>query len=112
MDYKNWDLIRDILFRIIKRLGCPNCQPRGRSFTADQLRGKVRLSLNKLRLLNQQRFEKYFLNLTLHGDLVHILDIFHALCGYCAESTLGLAHYSPYSKIKSFFFFFYLKSFF
>jgi len=45
-------------FRIIKRLGCPNCQPRGRSFTADQLRGKVRLSLNKLRLLNQQRFEK------------------------------------------------------
>lgn len=46
--------------RIIKRLGCPNCQPRGRSFTADQLRGKVRLSLNKLRILNQQRFEKYF----------------------------------------------------
>ena len=46
------------LFRIIKRLGCPNCQPRGRSFTADQLRGKVRLSLNKLRLLNQRRFEK------------------------------------------------------
>jgi hypothetical protein len=46
-------------FRIIKRLGCPNCQPRGRSFTADQLRGKVRLSLNKLRLLNQRRFEKY-----------------------------------------------------
>jgi hypothetical protein len=45
-------------FRIIKRLGCPNCQPRGRSFTADQLRGKVRLSLNKLRLLNQRRFEK------------------------------------------------------
>ena len=45
-------------FRIIKRLGCPNCQPRGRSFTADQLRGKVRLSLNKLRLLNQHRFEK------------------------------------------------------
>ena len=49
--------------RIIKRLGCPNCQPRGRSFTADQLRGKVRLSLNKLRLLNQHRFEKYFLSL-------------------------------------------------
>jgi hypothetical protein len=47
-----------LVFRIIKRLGCPNCQPRGRSFTADQLRGKVRLSLNKLRLLNQHRFEK------------------------------------------------------
>ncbi len=46
------------LFRIIKRLGCSHCQPRRRSFTADQLRGKVRLALNKLRLLNQHRFEK------------------------------------------------------
>lgn len=100
-------------------MGCPHCQPRGRSFTADQLRGKVRLSLNKLRILNQQRFEKYvyevfsvsfvcyvekfhfiryFLNLTHNGDLVHILDIFHALCGYCSESNVGLGHYSPYSK--------------
>ncbi len=53
--FKSNDLF---LFRIIKRLGCPNCQPRGRSFTADQLRGKVRLALNKLRLLNQHRFKK------------------------------------------------------
>jgi hypothetical protein len=43
---------------------------------------------------------RYFLNLTLHGDLVHILDIFHALCGYCSESNMGLAHYAPYSKIS------------
>ncbi|CAF3459223.1 unnamed protein product [Rotaria sp. Silwood1] len=72
---------------ITLRLGCSHCQLRGRSFIADQLRRKVHLPLNKLRLLNQQRFEKYFLNLTHHGDLVHILDIFHALCGYCSEST-------------------------
>ncbi|CAF1499533.1 unnamed protein product, partial [Adineta ricciae] len=98
---EKFQLAVDITLRIIKRLGCPNCQPRGRSFTADQLRGKVRLSLNKLRLLNQQRFEKYFLNLTLNGDLVHILDIFHALCGYCSESSIGLAHYSPYIPTKS-----------
>ncbi|CAF3896352.1 unnamed protein product [Rotaria sp. Silwood1] len=65
---------------ITLRLGCSHCQLRGRSFIADQLRRKVHLPLNKLRLLNQQRFEKYFLNLTHHGDLVHILDIFHALC--------------------------------
>jgi hypothetical protein len=43
-------------------------------------------------------FLRYFLHLTLHGDLVHILDIFHALCGYCSESNVGLAHYAPYSK--------------
>ncbi|UJR28934.1 hypothetical protein I4U23_010152 [Adineta vaga] len=98
---EKFQLAVDITLRIIKRLGCPNCQPRGRSFTADQLRGKVRLSLNKLRLLNQHRFEKYFLNLTNHGDLVHILDIFHALCGYCSESNIGLAHYSPYIPTKS-----------
>lgn len=49
-------------------------------------------------------FQRYFLNLTLHGDLVHILDIFHALCGYCAESNAGLAHYAPYSKRFSRFF--------
>ena len=55
---EKFQLAVDITLRIIKRLGCPNCQPRGRSFTADQLRGKVRLSLNKLRLLNQHRFEK------------------------------------------------------
>ncbi|CAF2950149.1 unnamed protein product [Rotaria sp. Silwood2] len=72
---------------ITLRLGCSHCQLRGRSFIADQLRGKVHLLLNKLRLLNQQRFEKYFLNLTHHGDLVHILDIFHALCDYCSKST-------------------------
>ncbi|CAF3522158.1 unnamed protein product [Rotaria socialis] len=98
---EKFQLAVDITLRIIKRLGCPHCQPRGRSFTADQLRGKVRLSLNKLRILNQRRFEKYFLNLTLHGDLVHILDIFHALCGYCSESNVGLAHYSPYIPTKS-----------
>lgn len=45
-------------------------------------------------------FVRYFLNLTLHGDLVHIPDIFHALRGYCSELTLGLEHYSPYNKIK------------
>ncbi|CAF0992403.1 unnamed protein product [Rotaria sordida] len=97
---EKFQLAVDITLRIIKRLGCPHCQPRGRSFTADQLRGKVRLSLNKLRILNQHRFEKYFLNLTLNGDLVHILDIFHALCGYCSESNVGLAHYSPYIPTK------------
>ncbi|CAF4458926.1 unnamed protein product [Rotaria sp. Silwood2] len=42
---------------ITLRLGCSHCQLRGRSFIADQLRGKVHLLLNKLRLLNQQRFE-------------------------------------------------------
>ncbi|CAF0895311.1 unnamed protein product [Rotaria sp. Silwood1] len=97
---EKFQLAVDITLRIIKRLGCSHCQPRGRSFTADQLRGKVRLSLNKLRILNHHRFEKYFLNLTLNGDLVHILDIFHALCGYCAESNAGLVHYSPYIPTK------------
>ncbi|CAF4395522.1 unnamed protein product, partial [Didymodactylos carnosus] len=104
MDAKEDDkfqLAVDITLRIIKRLGCPHCQPRARSFTSDQLRGKVRLSLNKLRTLNQRRFEKYFLDLTIHGDLVHILDIFHALCGYCSESSIGLAHYAPYIPIKN-----------
>ncbi len=103
------------MFRILKRLGCSNCQSRGRSFNADQLRGKVRVSLNKLRLLNQHRFEKYkisflnisisnflpircFLNFATNGNLDHIFDILHALCGYCAPTTIGLAHYAPYSK--------------
>ncbi|CAF0812442.1 unnamed protein product, partial [Didymodactylos carnosus] len=104
MDAKEDDKFQlgvDITLRIIKRLGCPHCQPRARNFTSDQLRGKVRLSLNKLRTLNQRRFEKYFLDLTLHGDLVHILDIFHALCGYCSDSSVGLAHYAPYIPIKN-----------
>ncbi|CAF1039143.1 unnamed protein product [Adineta steineri] len=33
--------------------------------------------------------------------LVHILDIIHALCGYCSESNVGLAHYTPYISTKS-----------
>lgn len=32
---------------------------------------------------------------------MHILDIFHALCGYCSESNIGLGHYAPYSKATS-----------
>lgn len=48
--------------------------------------------------MNSLFLYRYFLNLTIHGDLVHILDIFHALCGYCADSNAGLVHYAPYSK--------------
>ncbi|CAF3405487.1 unnamed protein product [Rotaria sp. Silwood1] len=86
--------------RILKRLGCSNCQARGRSFIIDQLRSKARLLLNKLRLLHQHRFEKCFLNFAVNADLVHILDILHSLCGYCAESNIGLAHYAPYIPTK------------
>ncbi|CAF4615501.1 unnamed protein product, partial [Rotaria sp. Silwood2] len=54
--------------------------------------------------LNADRWEvlilKYFLHLTHHGDLVHIVDIFHALCGYCSESNIGLAHYASYIPTK------------
>ncbi len=66
-------------FRILKRLGCANCQPRGRNFVADQLRGKVRLLLNKLRLLNEKRFEKYkisFCFLSFIKNFVLTLDVF------------------------------------
>ena len=45
--------------RIVKRLGCSNCHERSRSFLNEKLRTKARLSLNKLRLLNRHRFEKY-----------------------------------------------------
>ncbi|CAF1533204.1 unnamed protein product, partial [Rotaria sordida] len=76
---------------ILKRLGCSNCQTGSRNFVMDQLRGKARLLLNKLRLLHQHRFEKYFLNFVVNADLVQILDILHALCGYCVESNIGLA---------------------
>lgn len=66
-------------FRIIKRLGCANCQPCGRNFVADQLRGKVRLLLNKLRLLNEKRFEKYkisFFFLSFIKNFILTLDVF------------------------------------
>ncbi|UJR20708.1 hypothetical protein I4U23_023829 [Adineta vaga] len=91
----------DIILRILKRLGCSNCQSRGRSFNTDQLRGKVRVSLNKLRLLNQQRFEKCFLNFAANANLGHMFDILHALCGYCVETSVGLAHYAPYLPTKT-----------
>ncbi|CAF3964235.1 unnamed protein product, partial [Rotaria sp. Silwood2] len=97
---EKFQLALDIILRILKRLGCSNCQARGRSFTIDQLRGKARLLLNKLRLLHQHRFEKCFLNFAVHADLVHILDILHVLCGYCVESNTGLAHYAPYIPTK------------
>jgi hypothetical protein len=84
--------------RILKRLGCKNCQPRARNLVADQLRGKVRLSLNKLRLINEKRFERCFLNFVTNGELIDIFDILHALCGYCLEPNIGLGHYASYSK--------------
>ncbi|CAF0857757.1 unnamed protein product [Adineta steineri] len=98
---EKFQLAVDIILRILKRLGCSNCQSRGRNFNADQLRGKVRVSFNKLRLLNQNRFEKYFLNFAISGNLTHIFDILHALCDYCSETTVGLAHYTPYISTKS-----------
>ncbi|CAF1372114.1 unnamed protein product [Adineta ricciae] len=104
MDMKEDDKFQvavDIILRILKRLGCSNCQSRGRSFNTDQLRGKVRVSLNKLRLLNYQRFEKCFLNFATNANLGHIFDILHALCGYCVETTIGLAHYAPYLPTKT-----------
>ena len=44
----------------------------------------------------------------MNGELIHILDILHALCGYCSEGNIGLGHYAPYSKKtkQSFFFLF------
>jgi hypothetical protein len=56
--------LSDVLFssirtRILKRLGCSTCQAHTRTFILDQLRGKVRLSLNRLHQLNPNRFERY-----------------------------------------------------
>ncbi|CAF3808214.1 unnamed protein product [Rotaria magnacalcarata] len=93
---EKFQLALDIILRILKRLGCSNCQPRGRSFLLDQLHGKARLLLNKLRLLHQERFEKCFLSFILNTDLVDVLDILHAFCSYCSASSTGLAHYAPY----------------
>ncbi|CAF4414152.1 unnamed protein product [Rotaria socialis] len=93
---EKFQLALDIILRILKRLGCSNCQPRGRSFLLDQLHGKARVLLNKLRLLHHERFAKFFLHFTLTADLAHVLDILHAFCSYCSASTIGLAHYAPY----------------
>ena len=103
--------------RILKRIGCQHCHSRFRSFSIDQLYGKVRLFLNKLYLLNQQRFERSvdrsfslenrshhfrshrcFLRIILQNDLVYILDMCHALCGFCSASNVGLTPYAPYSQ--------------
>ena len=100
--------------RILKRLGCQHCQARTPNLLADQLREKVRFTLNKLHSINDKRFEKSvhsqslitrtffsnrsFLNFADNGELIQILDIFHALCSFCQEPKIGLGHYAPYSN--------------
>ncbi|CAF2600562.1 unnamed protein product [Rotaria sp. Silwood2] len=41
---EKFQLALDIILRILKRLGCSNCQARGRSFTIDQLRDESKAS--------------------------------------------------------------------
>ncbi len=72
-----------------------------KSFLYDQLRGKVKLLLNKLHKKNANRFKEYFKTLIQTSDMNYLMEIFHALFGYCYDPLGGYGHYFPYGIYKN-----------
>jgi hypothetical protein len=54
---ENFYLAADLALRNVKWLGCVHCQSSSKSFLNDQLRGKVKLLLDRLNKKNSKRFK-------------------------------------------------------
>ena len=96
---ENYYLAADLVLRNIKWLGCVYCQSSAKSFSNDQLRGKTKLIIGRLYKKNPNRFKKFFKTFIETSEINHLLEIFHALLGYCHDPSCGLGHYHPYREL-------------
>jgi hypothetical protein len=102
---ENYYLAADLVLRNIKWLGCLYCcshqsSSAAKSFSNDQLRGKTKLIISRLYKKNPSRFKKFFKTFIATTDINHLVEIFHALLGYCYDPSFGLNHYYPYCKFS------------
>ncbi len=99
---ENYYLAADLVLRNIKWLGCVYCQSSAKSFSNDQLRGKTNLIIGRLYKKNPSRFKKFFKTFIATSEINHLIEIFHALFGYCHDPSYGLNHYYPYRMFSNF----------
>ncbi|KAI0985097.1 hypothetical protein GJ496_001704 [Pomphorhynchus laevis] len=77
----------DTCLRILKYLGCPICSS-SRSLDKEQLRSKVRLILDRLKLVCYPKFCRYIREFALQTDLKIVISTVHSMTGFCSSSPI------------------------
>lgn len=73
--------------RVIKHLGCPHgCGEGHRSATAESVRRQAHACLLRLHRADESQFRRFLRELVRERSLAEVVDIYHALMGFCAET--------------------------
>ncbi|XP_077556955.1 unc80, NALCN channel complex subunit isoform X2 [Haemaphysalis longicornis] len=81
------NLFVDSVVRVIKHLGCPHgCGEGHRSATAESVRRQAHACLLRLHRADESQFRRFLRELVRERSLAEVVDIYHALMGFCAET--------------------------
>lgn len=81
------NLFVDSVIRVIKHLGCPHgCGEGHRSPTAESVRRQAHACLLRLHRADESQFRRFLRELVRERSLAEVVDIYHALMGFCAET--------------------------
>ncbi|CAL8099332.1 unnamed protein product [Orchesella dallaii] len=95
-------LVLDGVTKIVCAMGCTHgCGEAQRGNHPDSVRTHAQNLLLRLTQKFRTQFSKYFQNLVMQQSLSTIMEFFHALCSFCADSASLLSPMS--SKIRDFY---------
>ncbi|KAK0161490.1 hypothetical protein PV327_009955 [Microctonus hyperodae] len=98
-DWNSHAMMMNCVLRVLKHLGCPHgCADSIRGPQADYCRAQVSAMLNKLYRASSRHFTRTLRWMVHNQPIVDILDLFHALVGFCVEPSSLL---SPLNQKRS-----------
>ncbi|XP_064639472.1 protein unc-80 homolog [Lineus longissimus] len=96
------NMAMDTVIRIFKALGCPHgCGDGFRGPLGEHVRSHGLNCLQRLQRFNSTQFRKYLREFIRKRPVQEVVDFLHAFLGFCADSGVPSATYSPPAQKKN-----------